>query len=192
MGTPNRISGGEAIAGKLVTNSGVVFGDGSYQYLAANRYWGSFFDTTTQSIASTTTSYPIALNNADSNNFGVSLSNGSRINFTNHATYNVQFSLQFANTDTQAQVADVWFAKNGTNVADTNSRADIPSSHGGVSGKLILALNVFVTVDAGDYIQLMWSASSTLVSLITIAEASSPTRPRTPSVIVTVTKVDQP
>lgn len=192
MATPNRISLGEAIAGKLATNTGVTFGDGSYQYLASNRYWGQFFDTTTQTIASTTTAYPVALSNADATNFGITLTNGNRITFQNHGIYNIQFSIQFANAEASINFADVWFAKNGTNIADSNSQIDVPAKHGSLSGKAILALNCYVEADAGEYVQILWAGSGTELSIATLNATTSPTRPRTPSAIVTVNKVDQP
>jgi hypothetical protein len=42
---------------------------------------------------------------------------------------------------------------------------------------------------AGDYIQLVWNANNTAVSLEQIPAAVSPTRPAIPSVILTVNQV---
>jgi hypothetical protein len=98
----------------------------------------------------------------------------------------VQFSVQFANTDTQIHDADIWMRKNGSDLTNSNSQFSIPNSHGGTDGHLIAALNLFVDLAANDYVELMWAAASTQVKLEYIGTQSSPTRPATPSAIVTI------
>jgi len=147
--------------------------------------FGSFYDVNDQTVASTTTAYPITLSNTDLSE-NVFLSNSSRINVRAAGKYNVQFSVQFANTDNQIHDADIWIRKNGSDLTNSNSQFSIPNSHGGTDGHLIAALNLFVDLAANDYVQLMWSAASTQVKLEYIGTQSSPTRPATPSVIVTI------
>jgi hypothetical protein len=147
--------------------------------------FGSFYDVNDQTVASTTTAYAITLSNTDLSE-NVFLSNSSRINVRAAGKYNVQFSVQFANTDTQIHDADIWMRKNGSDLTNSNSQFSIPNSHGGTDGHLIAALNLFVDLAANDYVQLMWSAASTQVKLEYIGTQSSPTRPATPSVIVTI------
>ena len=147
--------------------------------------YGSFYDVNDQSAASTTTAYAITLSNTDLTN-NVYLSNSSRINVRAAGKYNFQFSIQFANDDSQIQDVDVWVRKNGTDIADSNSRFSIDSKHGSVKGHVIAALNLFVDLSANDYIELMWATSSTLVIIEQIPAQSSPTRPATPSVIATM------
>ena len=150
--------------------------------------YGAFQDSTDQTAASTTAAYAITYDTTDYSN-GVTLSNGSRLNVSNPGVYNIQFSIQFANGDTQIQDVDVWFRKNGTDVAGSNSKFSVPNSHGGTDGHLIAALNYFIELAAGDYIQIMWATSSTLVTIEHLATQTTPTRPATPSVIATVTYV---
>jgi hypothetical protein len=146
--------------------------------------FGAFQDTTDQSAASTTTAYAIGLNTTDYSN-GITVSNTSRINFKNAGTYNIQFSIQFANDDSQIQDVDVWFRKNGTDVAGSNSKFSVDSKHGSVKGHLIAALNFFIQLAANDYVEIMWATTSTSVTVEHLAPQTSPTRPATPSVIVT-------
>jgi hypothetical protein len=150
--------------------------------------YGAFQDSTDQNAASTTTAYAITLNTTDHTN-GVSISNSSRINVTNPGLYNIQFSIQLQNADTQIQDVDIWFRKNGSDVAASNSKFSVPNRHGGVNGHLIAALNYFLELVAGDYVEIMWATSSTQVSIEQLAAQTSPTRPTTPSVIVTVSFV---
>lgn len=150
--------------------------------------YGGFQDSTDQSAASTTTAYAVTYNTTDYSN-GITLSNSSRLNVSNPGVYDIQFSIQFSNGDTQIQDVDVWFRKNGTNVAGSNSKFSVPNSHGGVNGHLIAALNFFIELAAGDYVEIMWATSSTLVTIEHLPTQTSPTRPVTPSVIVTMTYV---
>ncbi len=147
--------------------------------------YGAFQDSTDQTAASTTAAYAITLNTTDFSN-GISVASNSRITVKSYGIYNVQFSFQFVNTDTQIQDVDVWFAKNGTNIANSNSQFSIPNSHGGVDGHLIAAMNFWVELEANDYIEIMWRTTSTAVSIQQIPAQTSPTRPATPSAIVTV------
>lgn len=146
--------------------------------------FGAFQDSTDQTAASTTAAYAIGLNTTDYSN-GVTVSNTSRINFKNAGTYDIQFSIQFANSDVQIQDVDVWFRKNGTDVAGSNSKFSVPNSHGGTDGHLIASLNYFIQLVANDYMELMWATTSTSVKIEQIPAQTTPTRPATPSVIVT-------
>lgn len=152
--------------------------------------YGAFQDTTDQSAASTTTAYPITLNTTDFSN-GVSVVSNSRITFATGGIYNIQFSIQFANDDAQIQDVDVWFRKNGTNLAGSNSKFSVQDKHGSVKGHLIASLNFYIQVAANDYIELVWATTSTLVTIEHLATQTSPDRPSTPSVIVTTNKVDE-
>jgi hypothetical protein len=152
--------------------------------------FGSFSDSTDQAAANTTTAYAITYNTTDFSK-GISVVSNSRITFETAGVYNVQFSIQFANDDVQIQDVDVWFRKNGTDIANSNSKFSVPNSHGGTDGHLIASLNFYVDVVANDYIQVMWATTSTLVTIEHLAAQTTPTRPATPSVIVTANKIDE-
>jgi hypothetical protein len=154
-----------------------------------NAPYGAFSDATDQTAASTTVAYAMTFNTTDGTQ-GVALgSPTSRITVEDAGTYNLQFSAQFVNTDTAIHDVDVWFAVNGANVGNSNSRFSIPNSHGGIDGHLIAALNFLVTMNASDYVEIMWCTNNTSVSIQHLASAVSPTRPATPSVIATMTFV---
>jgi hypothetical protein len=147
--------------------------------------YGAFQDSTDQSASSTTTAYVISFNTTDYSD-GVTLSSGSRINVAYSGLYNLQFSIQFANADSQIQDVDIWLRKNGTDVSGTNSQFSIDSKHGSIDGHLIGALNLFIALNAGDYIELAWATTNINVKLEYIPTQSSPTRPSTPSAIATM------
>jgi len=152
--------------------------------------YGAFQDSTDQTAASTTTAYAVTFNTTDYSS-GVSVVSSSQITVRSAGIYNIQFSLQFANADNQIQDVDLWFRKNGSDVAGSNSKFSVPNRHGGTDGHLIAALNYYIQLAAGDYVQLMWSTTSTLVTIEQIPAQTSPTRPATPSAILTTNKVDE-
>lgn len=116
----------------------------------------------------------------------------SKIKCSIEGTYNVQFSIQMVNTDANVHDIDVWMRKNGTDVIDSNSQFSIPSKHGSVNGHLIGALNLFIDLAADEYVELMWSTSDTTTTIEYLAAQTSPVRPATPSVILTVSLVSAP
>ena len=148
--------------------------------------YGSFQDSTDQTAANTTTAYSITFDTTDYSN-GVYLSNSSRINVRNYGIYNLQFSIQFKNTTNDSQDVDIWFAKNGTNIDKSNSRFSLPSrKSSGDPSHLIAAMNFFVELQAGDYVELKWRVSDIGVSIEQYGTSTSPTRPTVPSAIFTV------
>lgn len=114
----------------------------------------------------------------------------SKLTVAQPGIYNVQFSAQFSNTDNNViHEVDVWFRKNGVDIPDSNSRFSIPGTHSGLTGQLIAALNFFVEMAAGDYIEIVWHTDSSTVFIETVDAATNPIRPITPSTIVTLTFV---
>jgi hypothetical protein len=151
--------------------------------------YGAFQDTTDQTAASTTATYAITFNTTDFSN-GVYLSNSSRLNVRNTGLYNLEFSIQFKNTTNDSQDAEVWFRKNGTDIAASNSRFGLaPRKASTDPSHIIGALNFYLELVAGDYVELMWKVSDTGVSIEHFAAGTSPTRPATPSVITTMSYV---
>lgn len=148
--------------------------------------YGAFQDSTNQTAANTTTAYAITFNTTDSSN-GIYLSSSSHINVRNTGVYNLQFSIQFKNTTNDTQDVDVWFRKNGTDIAASNSKFGLSArKSSGDPSHIIAAMNFFVDLQANDYIQIMWKPSDTGVSIEYSASGTSPTRPAIPSTIATV------
>jgi len=152
-------------------------------------YWGAFWDMTDQTIASTTTAYVVNLGNANADNNGVSVVSGNRVTVAHAGVYNIAVSVQVTSTNVQIHDAWFWFRKNGTDIPASCSQISVPQSHGGTAGALIFYVNIFEKMAAGDYVQLVWSSSDLAVSLQHVNALTSPTRPETPSVILTVNQV---
>jgi hypothetical protein len=151
--------------------------------------YGAFQDSTDQTAASTTAAYAITFNTTDFSN-GVFLSNSSRLNVRNTGLYNLEFSIQFKNTTNDSQHADVWFRKNGTDIPASNSWLGIsPRKSSGDPSHIIGALNFYLDLVAGDYVEIMWRVSNTGMSIEHYDAGTSPTRPATPSVIATMSYI---
>jgi hypothetical protein len=118
---------------------------------------------------------------------GVFLSDTSRLNVRNYGIYNVQFSLQLVNIDNNPQFADVWFRLNGTDVPRSASRFDIPARKSAeIPSHVVGTVNTFIEMQAGDYVQIAGTTSSTDVSLEHYAADTDIPRPAIPAVITTV------
>lgn len=150
-------------------------------------YWGSFWDTTTQTAGAINTAYAISLNSADSANNGVSVVSASRITFANAGVYSLTFSIQFTNHSTALGNTQIWLKKNGTNLPDTNSHYDVPDKQRSAFSSQIITVNFVLNLSANDYIETFWQTSNTSVYLETLAASGN--YPETPSIIFTATQV---
>ena len=148
--------------------------------------YGAWQDSTIQSVASTTTAYPVTYNTIDYEN-GVTLVSGSRLKASYSGLYNLQFSFQISNMDNATQDVSIWFRKNGTDIPKSNSDFGLaPRKNATDPYHVIAAINFFVDLAKDDYVEIVWSATNTLVTLDSKPTRTSPTRPATPSAIVTM------
>ena len=148
--------------------------------------YGSFSNNNGQTAPSTTTTNVVEFDSTELAN-GVYLSNTTRIYVRNAGIYNLMYSLQLANSNNDFEYADVWFRVNGTDVPNSASRFGLPARKStGDPSHLIGAMNVFLDLDAGDYVELAGSVSNTTVTLEYIAANTSLPRPAIPAVIFTI------
>jgi hypothetical protein len=146
------------------------------------------FQSSVDQTAVVNTATAMTFNVTDYSN-AVSVVSSSKITVTTAGIYNLQWSGQFENVDTQLHDASVWIRVNGTDVVGSNSLVSVPNKHGGVNGHTIAAWNYFVELQANQYVELWWSTDDTQVSLQTYAAGATPTRPTTASVIATLSFV---
>ena len=172
---------------RLISVLGALFGPRGGKFL--NTPHGAFHDSTDQVAASTTVATAVTFNTTDISN-GVTLSNSSRLNVADSGVFNIQFSIQLKNTTNDSHDVDIWFRKNGTNVDNSNSRYHPPARKStGDPSHMIAALNFFIELDAGDYVEIIYKVDNVNVTLEHFAAGTSPTRPAVPSAIVTVSFV---
>jgi len=148
------------------------------------RYYGAFYSTVDQTSAGANQVNKMTFNNTDLS-YGVSIVSSSRITIANAGIYNLQFSAQLDKTDSGDDVVDIWFAKNGNNIANSNTQTTLI----GNNGKHVASWNFFVNAAAGDYYEICWTSADAGVFLNYVTAQSTPTRPAIPSVILTVNKI---
>jgi hypothetical protein len=181
------ISGSTDITGSLnvVGNINVVSGSSFTRWGNELFNYGQFSSTVTQS-GSADTAYSMSLNTTDFSN-GVSLVSGSRLTVSNTGVYNIQFSSQLHTTANQAVDFSIWFAMTGSDIANSNTDFTIEKTTGG--GFAVAALNFLTQIQSGSYVELRYSKTTDQGQLQAKGIQTGPTRPATPSVIVTVTQM---
>lgn len=147
---------------------------------------------TTDKTFTANTATLITLNQNDYLN-GVSNPGTDGLIVEKSGVYNYQFSVQFANTDTQIHAAYIWLRVNGVDVPGTASRFDVPSKHGSSDGYLIGACNFYVDLNGGDYVSLYAAVSNAAVYCEAYPVQTSPfPMPSIPSVVATLSFVSAP
>jgi hypothetical protein len=143
--------------------------------------FGSFFDTTDQTAAAANTAYGVTFNNTGLSN-GVTLgSPTSRIYVDRTSIYRIDASLQAINSGGSNHHIYCWLNMEGAVVANTTRAFRLPSG----SSELGVAVQYLQRIEVGYYIEVMWEASNTAVSLN--YEAATGVHPATSSAMVTVT-----
>lgn len=143
--------------------------------------WASFYDTLTQVITVEETATPVLLRNNGGYN-GITIVDNSKITFGSTGVYDIQFSFQFHNTGGggSGETVEIWLSKNGTAVADTNTRVSVIPN----SPYVVSAWDFMVNATAGDYYQVIWTTDNVNINLT--ANSGSMGGPNIPSAIVTV------
>lgn len=154
--------------------------------LTALGYYAQYQDNQTQTATLSNVGYPMKFRTMDLSN-EVYVVSDSRITFANSGVYNLQFSSQFQNTDTQLNDVTIWLRKNGTDVGGSAGYCSVPNKHGGVNGHSIVSWNYLIEVNANDYYEIVWSTTNhTQVTMEYYAAGNPP--PSTASTIFTVTQ----
>lgn len=174
---------------RITTALAVLFGPRGGKYL--NVPYGAFQDTTDQT-ATANTATVMTFNTTDFSN-GVSVVSNSKLTVAQAGIYNLQFSAQFDNSDTQEHDVTVWLRQDasgaGTDIAGSAGLIGVPSKHGAFNGHLIAGWNYYVTLNTNDFVEIWWSTPNTGVTIQAYAAGTSPTRPSTASVVATLTFV---
>ena len=174
---------------KLTAIFAALFGQRGGKWI--NNPYGAFQDTTDQT-ATANTATVMTFNTTDFSN-GVVVNDGSKLRVSQAGIYNLQFSVQFQNADTQLNDVSIWLRQDaagaGTDIAGSTGLVSVPNSHGGIDGHIIVGWNYFITLDADDFVEIWWSTPSNLVTIQAYAAGTSPTRPSTASVVATMTFV---
>lgn len=147
--------------------------------------------TTNATAAAANTAYQVTFDTNDYMN-GCTNDGTDGIHVEQDGIYNYQFSVQLENSHAGNNVheATIWLKKNGVNIAGTASQISVPAKHGGTNGYALAAANFYVSLSAGDYVEMWWAVSNTAVIMEAYAASASPySRPSIPSVVATLSFV---
>lgn len=150
---------------------------------------GMFSDSTTQTFASTTAAYAVTFN-TDEIKLGITHStsvNPSRIYVDTSGDYLVTFSACLGLTSGTNQYVEVWAALDGTAIARSNTWFTINSA----SAHPVMTVTFILQMNKDQYFELYTRASSTNCQIVATGVGTNPTRPATPSVILTINKVSK-
>ena len=142
--------------------------------------YGSFYDTTTQTATVINTATAITFNTTDLSNGVYIGSPTSRVYVDTPGIYNYDMSFQLDKTSGGVGSFYIWFRLNGVDVANSASYIQIQ----GNNHEIFSSLNYFFDLNAGDYVEIMFSVSTLSVEVAAFA-AAAPV-PAIPSIILTV------
>jgi len=165
--------------------TGTLLGESGGRYLRLP--YGAFSSGVDQTTTANTATL-MTLNTTDFSN-DVSISS-SKITVANAGIYNLQFSVQLENTDTAPQDVFIWLKQNGVDIAGSTGKVGMPARKG-VSDPFhaIYGWNYFVSMTAGQYIEIYWSTTNAAVTIQFYPASASPTKPSTQSVVATLSFV---
>jgi hypothetical protein len=161
-----------------------ITGNAGGRYLAFP--YGAFSSDQDQTTTANTATL-MTLNTTDFSN-GVSI-NTSKITVEYAGIYNLQFSTQFANTNSNVQDVYIWLRQNEVDIPGSTGFVSIPNRHGGTDGHSIVGWNYFLTMKASDYVEIYWSVPNVAVTIQHLAASGTPTKPSTQSVVATLSFV---
>lgn len=150
--------------------------------------YGAFSDGTDQtgSISSGTAMTFNTIDIAD----GVTVANSSEITVPQDGIYDLQFSAQLKNVDNTQHEVTIWFRINGVDVPNSATQITVPARKtSNIYGYAVASWNIFLDMNANQYVEIIWLPSSTQVTLEHLPASLSPAYPATPSVIATVQQV---
>ena len=168
---------------KVGTTDGIIF---VRPTIEQQLYYGEFSKLDSQSPVAANTAYPLLFTDTQIAN-GVSIGGTtSHIIIAQAGLYNIVCSVQITSTNSSQKSIWVWLKLNGTTDFVNSARvASITLNN----GYLVVTLNEVASLLAGDFIEVMYAADSTNVSIATVAATAF--APAAPAVILAVTQTEQ-
>ena len=162
---------------KIVNAFTALFGPAGARYIDSPN--GLFFSTSAQTLAATNTGYAVTFNQTYLNN-AVSVASSSRVTCVVGGIYNFQFSAQAKSTSGSSKHIFLWLKRSGTDIGYSTRQTTMSGS----GQHIPLSWSFSIDMSAGQYIEFMWAADSTDVTL----EAVTATSPHTgiPSAVLAV------
>lgn len=177
--------------GYLSSNAEFAVAQGGVTYkvqsaaLSRGNLYGSFIQSTGQSGFTANVAYSVSASTVTLSN-GISVVDNTKFVVSSAGTYNLQFSLQLTKLQGgTSENIDIWLAKNGTSVSDSNTRITFANNN----NLTVAAWNFVESLNANEYLELKFSVSDPEIIMYSLGTQTSPTRPAIPSAIVTLTQI---
>jgi hypothetical protein len=154
-------------------------------------FYGAFQDLNSQTTTGANVITPMIFGLTDFS-YGVLMKpdDATQVVISNNGVYNIQWSGQFTSDNTAEHDVNVWLRVNGVDVAGSAGRISVPGRHGNIDGHSIIGWNYFLRFNAGDALQIMWTAETIGISLEAYPARTDPVAlPSTASVVLTVNRV---
>ena len=150
--------------------------------------YGAWSDTTDQT--SGISAGTVLVFNTQDVTDSITLVDNSKITVPANGIYNLQFSIQFKNTDNAQHDATVWLKINGTDLVNSATQYTIPArKSAGIFGYNVSSLTFLLDMNANDYVEIYWVPTSTLVTVEALSSSASPAFPAIPSIIASMIQV---
>lgn len=170
-----------------VTNIDILSGKVPYGTITG-RAFAAFSDVTDQT-GSVSAATAVKFGTTEVVGAGITMvtdgTNLTRLTFAAAGTYMVAPSIQFANTDGNDHDVTVWFALNGTNIVRSATRITVPKATDG--GAAYFQIVFYLTVTAGQYVQVMWLPENAAITLDHTAAGAI--APAVPSAILSTERI---
>lgn len=135
------------------------------------------------------TAYALFFNTTDFAN-DITLASTTRMTVAVAGIYNMQFSVQIENADNAPQDVFLWLRQNGTDIIGSTGKVGMPARKGiNDPSHDIKGWNYFLSMNAGDYVEIWWSTSGVNVTIPNYIATPLPDKPSTASVVATMTFV---
>lgn len=167
---------------KVHATEGVIF---VRPTIEQQKHYGSFTKTIDQMPAVINTAYAITFDMTEISHHVTIGTPASRIVCEHAGLYQFAPSFQLSSGSASAKNVWLWIRKNGVDVDNSSMKVSLESN----SALATPSRTVSLSMAAGDYIELMWAADSTNVTLDAIAATAF--SPAAPACILVVTQIQQ-
>ena len=176
----NKISLGSLSSKDIIT---------ALNYTPLHNDYGSFYDTAKQ-VTAVLSAISVKFGFASFAN-NISITNNtsglpSRITVANAGIYLVKYALQFIKTDANNDEISVWIRRNSAAFVNTNNTYAILGS--GI--KNTITNSFFIDLNVDDYVEIYFTVKNINTSITGTGTQLSPSRPATPSAMVTIQRVN--
>lgn len=154
-------------------------------YMASGKLFGSFYQEGTQSGFTQDTIYALSASST-ADNAGITVVDNTKFTVASGGTFNLQFSAQLQKVQGgTSESITIWLRINGQDVPFSST--DLTFANNNIL--TVAAWNFVTPLNAGDYMELMWSTTDQHIVVYGLPERTAPTRPAVPSLIVTVVQI---